>query len=848
LLSFNPYSMFSRLLVLIFCLISLHAFPADKVQIKTAPSWLYKVTPDLSRKPLSKQITGGYYYPLFERQVNLQTQTDYSHIIRHIENENGVQNASEVSVTFSPEFQQLIFHQLTLWRNGKVVSEVRPSQIKVVQEETDVDEFQYNGLKRAFVILKDVRKGDRIEYAYSVVGFNPVFENRYADKIYFGFETPICNYFETLIVPQGHNIYINTFNNAPKPLEEQNGPLRIYHWNNPSMKSWETQTGTPAWYESAPYVTISEYKTWQDVIQWGVKLFNNYRYELPAGLKNKISEWKKTAKGDQDVFVSQAIHFVQDQVRYLGMEIGTYTHQPHPPAEVYHQLFGDCKDKALLLATILQQENIPAYVALVNTSTRSRLVDVHPSTQAFDHAIVAIERSDYMFIDPTMSCQRGELVNMYVPAYGYALVLRDKESTLKRVEPGFLNSTTVREKIEVSYDDSSRFAVHTVYAGGSADRFRSSIAESGISEMEESFLKFYEKVYDGITQVDQLVINDDSVKNEMEVEENYSIPTLAQTEEDGKQKFEVFAKLLYDQLPDPGTVLKNAPLALQFPMSMQYTIQLHMPVITTLDLKEIHIKNDSYQFDFDPVANGEKILLQYSIRTFKDHVPASEIKKYKADYKKILEVLDIEFTNTGAAAGMGTYENTTGKVNINWSLVLFALLLVGALGFGLKKLNNYTVDVPFQAGTGWPIGGWLVVLGISLGLTAVFRLINFTTNDYFNHAAWQALGGKSGALLKFTWAAELAFSLSWLCGSIGLLYWFMNRRDIFPRMFLWYIGTMIGGQLLLLILYNLAASSNTDIISTAAYDFARTLVYSVIWGVYILRSERVKSTFLETAG
>src|SRR5207253_11429491 len=142
-------------------------------------------------------------------------------------------------------------------------------------------------------------------------------------------------------------------------------------WENPYLKPWENTRGTPGWYDSEAYVVISEFKTWQDVISWGVKLFKNYRYELPAGLKSKIAEWKKIANGDQDVFVSHAIHFVQDEVRYLGLEIGTYTHQPHTPAEVYEQLFGDCKDKALLLSAILQYEHIPAFVALVNTNTTS---------------------------------------------------------------------------------------------------------------------------------------------------------------------------------------------------------------------------------------------------------------------------------------------------------------------------------------------------------------------------------------------------------------------------------------------------------------------------------------------
>ena len=111
-----------------------------------------------------------------------------------------------------------------------------------------------------------------------------------------------------------------------------------------------------------------------------------------------------------------------------GLEIGANTHRPHPPADVFDQRFGDCKDKALLLSMILQQEDIPAYVALINTDTRSHLTNVAPSPEAFDHAIVAIRRPDgkYDFIHPTITCQRGPFSQLFIPAYGYGLVFTPK--------------------------------------------------------------------------------------------------------------------------------------------------------------------------------------------------------------------------------------------------------------------------------------------------------------------------------------------------------------------------------------------------------------------------------------
>ncbi|HSC38339.1 MAG TPA: DUF3857 domain-containing protein, partial [Chitinophagaceae bacterium] len=389
----------------------------------------------------------GYFIELADQQVNLLNNTAYTHVIRHIVNTSGVQNASEVSVSFSPSFQEVVYHKIIVIRNGVVINQLKPGAIKVVQEETDAGDFQYNGLKRAFVILKDVQEGDRIEYAYSVIGSNPVFGNKYSDVMYFYNNMPVTNFFITLIAPAARKLLLKPFNNAPVPQEQVQGDTRIYHWDNPAVQVVASESGTPSWYNQYPYTSITEYNSWEEVIHWGLDLFHHYKFTLPPGLQAQIAGWRKTANGDKDLFADLATHFVQDQVRYLGLEIGTYTHQPHTPADVYQHRFGDCKDKALLLATILRQENINAYVALVNTSTRQALKDAAPSAQEFNHAIVAIERSQgYLFVDATVNLQRGELASRFIPDYGYALVVREGGKKLEPVEPGFRYTTTSRKQ------------------------------------------------------------------------------------------------------------------------------------------------------------------------------------------------------------------------------------------------------------------------------------------------------------------------------------------------------------------------------------------------------------------
>jgi hypothetical protein len=177
--------------------------------------------PQPPKKPTRDDVSNGYYYTLYDLQSNLNCNTEYTHYIRDISNESGVQNGSEVSVTFAPEFQQVVFHRISILRDGAIIDRLQLNNIKVVQEETDAGEFQYNGLKRAFQTLKDIRRGDRIDVAYSVIGFNPVFGNHYSDDFSFTTSTAVCNYYKTIIT--NRPLYIQTINNAPAPQQQRQG-------------------------------------------------------------------------------------------------------------------------------------------------------------------------------------------------------------------------------------------------------------------------------------------------------------------------------------------------------------------------------------------------------------------------------------------------------------------------------------------------------------------------------------------------------------------------------------------------------------------------------------------------
>jgi phosphate starvation-inducible membrane PsiE len=815
----------------------------DKPLISSEPTWLYPIKPDLTKKPDLKKISNGYYLELFDSQTNLRNQTNYIHYIRKIVNESGIQNASEISVEFSPEYETLVFHYIRVIRNGVVLSQLRLNDIKVIQEEKDVDQYQYNGQKRAYVILKDIRKEDRIEAAYSLVGFNPVFNNIFTGNLDFTNDNPILNYYRTIIAEEKRKLNFKYFGDCPRPQELEEGDLKIYHWNNPPINLWESTSSTPSWFDPYPSLTISEFSTWSEVVNWALKLNNNYHFDIPASLKTKISEWRKQSNGDDNEFTRLALRFVQDDIRYLGLEIGVNTHRPHAPAEVFKNGYGDCKDKALLLATILRSQDIPAYAALINTRARGELINKAPSPYEFDHVIVAIEQAGgYKYVDPTISYQRGSLPEIYTPAYRYSLLIKDGESSLSPIIPA--KTTIVRsiEWLKVSFDDTSTFTVNTSYGGYRADGIRNYFATTSAREASDSYLNYYSSLFDGIIMDKDIEYKDDSLKNLMTVNETYKIPGIWSEDDNKKRSFLTYARLIDDLLTDPTGKSNNYPLALTFPTETHYTLKIEMPEPWSIESEDVKIRNDSYEFNFSSVVTGSLITLKYSIVTLKDHIPATEIAQYKKDYKNISTALQYRFSY-GGKLGDGQIKPVSG---INFNAILISLLGAGAAFAAFNLLNRRTIEVPYDRNNGHGLGGWVSILGFTLVVKAGYLVYNLYAGSYFSaeaYAAWQTYGRG----FVNTVMLELFFYMFWFFSTVAIIYWFVQRRDIFPLMFNVYVTMLIVTQAILYLLFKKYANHEAlnQVVNEGLKQVGRLFIYGIIWCSFLARSHRAKWTFLK---
>ena len=840
----------SLLIALLICCFYAGANAQQKnFSITPAPTWLVPYKPDMKQVPDARDVSNGYYILLFEEQQHVEQSAVYHHMIRQIVSEAGIQNGAEITVDYDPVYEKLHFHKILIRRNGKVINQLQASKFKILQQEDDLSRFIYSGVYTAYYILEDVRKGDQIEFAYTIEGSNPIFEHKFTTLFYLAFGNPVVNFHKSIIASPDREIRFKTFNNAAMPDRQMVNGMQVYKWEMTNIPSVEIVDDTPEWFDNFPSVQATEYKDWQEVIEWGDRV--NKMPPPGAALKAKIAEFKREAGNNREKYMLKAIRFVQDDIRYMGIEMGEYSHRPNTPDKILLQRFGDCKDKSLLLATILKANGIYANMAYVDTYTRGHVVDYLPAPDLFNHAIVYAKLDDKEYwIDPTISYQRGNLSMLCVPDYQQGLVI---DPALKNGFSPVTNTgkgkTIIHEHFQLPSDKKNKgsLTVTSTFTMQYANDQRDGLANSSRKDNENTFLNYYKNAYGSVTIDSPLQVTDIPDSNRIVIKESYILqsPWKSDSTKEHTNNFNMKANLLRDALPDYAEEdRKVAPLDLRYPFSLDYTITIEMPSTWTVDEEELHIKNDYYSMHFVPSVNGNLVTMHYIFETYQDHIPASFLNTYIKDRKQIDQFLSYNFysdLDEGA-------QNSGPSQELNWLIIGLAIFFTAVFAHYAVRFNKVSIQ---PAGTySYPpqIGGWLVVMAIGVFISPLNIFNGLIRTSIFSNSMWLQLDKATNAthnvsVLQLLLVTELASQIAMLVFSLLLVSLFYNKRDTFPKAMIAFLACSVTFN----VLDNLACNYifekkgwDTENIRQVVQSF----VPAAIWIPYLMRSERVKETFI----
>lgn len=205
-----------------------------------------------------------------------------------------------------------------------------------------------------------------------------------------------------LSLPQGWEESHVLFNHDP--IEPQGGgsdwmweltglPEIAYEPMSPPLSSLAPRLAVSFFPSRDSGLQSSAFSEWSAVSRWLTRL-NQSSAVADAALTSQAQSLTAGSAGEWEKI--QAIGRYVQGVQYVSIQTGIgrgggYT--PRPAPEVFSKRYGDCKDKANLMRTMLEAVGITSFPVAIFSGDPNYVRKEWPSPQQFNHAIVAIQVS-----------------------------------------------------------------------------------------------------------------------------------------------------------------------------------------------------------------------------------------------------------------------------------------------------------------------------------------------------------------------------------------------------------------------------------------------------------------------
>ena len=652
---------------------------AGEVQVRPVPAWIDEIAPETSLPIARKDVRWGLYDLLNDHQI--RGDAHYYRTVRKVLSPGGVQNASELELDFDPSWQRLVIHDVEIHRGGAILNALEPDQIRVIEKEDESESRIYDGERTALLFLKDVRPGDVIDYAWSIEGVNPLLGGRFTDHFDLSSAVPTRRIRHRLLWPAGRPLQWK----GGKPAVSMSGVTQVLTWERKDVAALDVEDEIPSWYEPWEEVELSEFASWQEVAAWADAMF-----QLDARSIAEVKQLAATITAQhpsREDRITTAIRFVQDEVRYLGIEMGRNSHEPHQPWETLASRWGDCKDKTLLLVALLREMGVEAYPAMVNTRLQHRLKEKLPSPFLFDHVIAqVIDNGHVYWVDGTIAEQGGTLATVETPNDRVALVVRAGTNALTPVLTNEQGATVVEQKYTTTdYARPTQLTVRTTYTGAAADAIRPELASLSAEDFAQERINDLAIDQAKIEADGMPAITDDRLRNVIVIAEKYRIPGLW---DDGDWSW--YPRVLGAHLTRPDTMIRSMPLAVTHPLDVRQTVTFELPEELNVRDRKSVTESPALRYESAIGKNGRTITIRQSLRSRADAVAAKDVADHLTKISEIWSELGYRLTPVKAVAA----ERPSGEVS-NW--VVGVILFVSFVGVAWMLATRRKPGIPRTA-------------------------------------------------------------------------------------------------------------------------------------------------------
>ncbi|PWT94763.1 MAG: hypothetical protein C5B55_02225 [Blastocatellia bacterium] len=464
----------------------------------------------------------------------------------------------------------------------------------------------------------------------------------------------------TLTLPNGWSATSITFNHTKiEPTTSGSN----YTWELQNLSPVRPEPSSPSTSSLVPIIAISYFpadsgltknsnvfETWSQVSRWATQL-HDPQVIPDATVTAKAKELTANAKTELDK-IKAIGRFVQS-LQYISIDIGVGRgngYRPHAAPLVLSKAYGDCKDKANLMRSMLKAIDITAYPVAIYLGDPTYVRAEWASPLQFNHCIIAVKISDetkvpsviqhptfgrLLIFDATDEhTPVGDLPN--VEQDSYALIIAGDAGTLERMPSLPPESSVLTREAEVTLDEygSITAVVKERFTGQAAVAARREFKSLSSAEYRDVIEDWVSR---GATaaKVSKLVPNDETNDGRFELDVEFSVDRYGQLMQNRLLVFKPAIVSRREAL-SLTEATRQAPIVLS-PRSFTETAHFKLPAGFDVDELPDPVKLDaafgSYQTTYE-VKSGE-LIFKRALSQKSSVIPASDYQKVRSFYEKM---------------------------------------------------------------------------------------------------------------------------------------------------------------------------------------------------------------------
>ena len=351
-----------------------------------------------------------------DERVELKPQNTavfYEHILVKIINERGKQNFSEIVISYDSTYEKVeLEYARTIRPDGAVV----PVGSRHIRDVSKYLNFPlYSNARARIISFPEIIQDCVIEYKYKIYRNQLINEKDFILSYSLQESEPIIQANFKLVIPIKKSLHYkilnpdyNIFQAKLEPEIREYAEYREYFWEFKDIPAIIPEADMPPVCKINSIILVSTFDSWREIYEWWWSLAKD-KIQADQGIKQKVMDLTKDKQTTLEKI--KAIHnFCAEDIRYVAVEYGQAGYEPHKATDIFFNKYGDCKDQAILLITMLGEIGVESYPVLIGTDDYLNLQPDFPSVN-FNHCIAAIKLEEgIIFVDPTCStCSFGDL-------------------------------------------------------------------------------------------------------------------------------------------------------------------------------------------------------------------------------------------------------------------------------------------------------------------------------------------------------------------------------------------------------------------------------------------------------